>query len=242
MAQVTAQTLIDGAFRKLGIKKPQATRRANGLEALNDYLGNKSGNRNIIPFMTRESFSLVSGTRIYEIGPSGDFNTVRPLQIISAFIRDANGYDHHVSVVMTLEEHDRITTKDVSTRPLRLWYKPIYPKGKIFFDSEPNAVETLHIESWKHLTEIATLATEVALPDMYKLFLKYAIANELAPEEKIKDTNILTMIKTGLTESMDAIEIVNSQLVEAVVLNPMITYKQSNLGSDHRNSDNIFNG
>jgi hypothetical protein len=122
------------------------------------------------------------GSASYTIGTGGIFNTVRPLRIVDAFIRDSNGFDYPVDVTMTRHEYDAISDKTASARPTRLYYDPQYALGIIYFDYAPDIVETLYLVSEKSITELANTDTTVSLPDYYKMALIFNLAILLAAD------------------------------------------------------------
>lgn len=219
----TAQTIIDSALRKCGIGSPSSTQRTNGLEALNDMISSWSAESLIIPYNTTEALTLVVGKASYTIGSAGDFNTVRPLRIINAFIRDANNDDHPVDVTMTEAEYNAIVEKDADERPTKLYYDPQYSLGKIYFNYEPATAETLYLISEKAITELAALSTTVSLPDFYKEVLVYNLAIRLAAEF---DNQLLPEVVQIAVLSKNNIENINAldKLTKTVKMDTAMTY------------------
>jgi len=209
MSTATAQTHIDAAYRKLGIKAPTTARRNNGLEALNNMLSNFNVSGLIVQALTTENFTLTVGDAEYTIGSGGDFDTVRPNRVIDAFIRDSSSFDYAVDVEMSIQEFNDIGDKTAEARPTRLYYTPEYPLGRIYLNYEPAAAETLYIETFKTITELAALSTTMSLPDEYKRFVVYNLALELAPEEKIK-TQTLELVIAIANDSKKIIKRLNA--------------------------------
>ena len=137
----TANTITDGAYRLNSILNPSTDQDDSGLEALNNMISSWSAEGLLVPYNTIESFALTVGKSTYTIGSGGEFDTVRPLRIIDAFIRDSNSDDYPVDVSMTRVEYNAITQKDAEARPTRLYFDPQYPKGKIYFNYEPDTAE-----------------------------------------------------------------------------------------------------
>ena len=177
----TAQDLIDAALRKIGTSIPDSTDRANGLIALNDMISSWSIDNLLVYAVTQESFTLTIGTYSYTIGSSGDYDTVRPIKITNAYLRDSDGYDYPLDIISSKEYND-IADKDVSSRPTRLYYLPAFPLAKILFDYAPDAADTLYLDSQKHLSEFAALTTDFSMPPEYRRALIYNLAVDLAPE------------------------------------------------------------
>jgi len=184
----TAQNIIDRAFRKLGITTPTAGQSADALESLNDMISSWSADGLIVPYRTSENFTLTVGSAVYTIGAAGNFNTVRPLEIMEVYIRDSNNNDHYLTK-MTQTQYALIVDKGADARPERYYYDPQYALGKIYFDSEPTTAETLHLISEKAITELAALTTTVSLPDHYKEALVFNLAVRLASDKNIEIDN-----------------------------------------------------
>ena len=182
MATTTVKKLIKSSIRVLVGRQATISIQElkDGLEALNALVSSLSVKPLVIPALTYETFPLVAGQSIYTIGAGADFNTVRPLKIIQALIRDANSDDHDLRVFY-LRSYAELQTKGVDRRPTMLYYDPTTTAASIYFDSEPSEIETLHLWSEKQITEF-TLNGSVVLPDEYKRMLKYWLAIELAPE------------------------------------------------------------
>lgn len=215
--------IINSAYRKNGIASPSTPQTANGLEALNDLLSSLSADGLIIPYTTSETFTLVVGTASYTWGSGGTITTTRPLRVIDAYIRDSNGVDYPVDVTMTEKEYDAIADKDASARPTRLYYNPQFTLGKIYLDYAPDAAETLYLISEKPLTEIATAATTVSLPDFYKNFLKYNLAVILAAELKNKLSVEIVQLAVESKNTVENINALNKQM-NTVKMDSAITW------------------
>ena len=67
-----------------------------------------------------------------------------------------------------------------------MFYDNEYTLGKVYLYYTPDAAETLHIDSWKPLVELAALGTTVSLPPEYKRMLTYNLAVDLAEDLSYK--------------------------------------------------------
>ena len=190
----TATTILQGAMRKLGLlasgESATANELADGLECLNDMLASWSIDQISLAYSTKETFSLVSGTSVYTIGPSADFDTIKPIEILTAFVRDSNSYDHVLQLKAVLE-YDKIAIKNSDNRPHNLYYKYGHPNGIIYLDYEPMVIEALHLNSIKHLTAFPDATTDVDIATEMKSALVYNVALELAPEFNVQPSGII---------------------------------------------------
>jgi hypothetical protein len=83
---------------------------------------------------------------------------------------------------MMLREFTRIANKNLSTRPGRGWYEPVYPLGRLTLDANPDQTYTLHVWSLKQLTEFSTLSSSSVLPSAYDRAIIFNLALEIAGE------------------------------------------------------------
>lgn len=185
-----AQDLIQAAFENLGVYDPGEAMSAEdaqtGLTTLNRMLDIWSGQRLMVPFSVTESFPLVVGTVSYTIGDGGTWDTVRPQDIEVAYIRDANGVDSRVEIIRDRRFYDRITDKDVSSRPNRLWYDTQYTLGIVYLDSAPALAETIFLISKKLLAQFASLTAVASFPPGYEAAIEYNLSVWLAPKFSTK--------------------------------------------------------
>lgn len=180
----TARSIIKRALQVNGVltknESPSGDEASDGLVSLNNLIGSWSNDSLLIYARIAEDFPLVSGQASYTIGSGGDFNTARPLQIMTAFTRIAN-VDHQMSVVPDIA-YDGITQKNISNSiPEVLAYEAGFPLGTITIFPVPQT-GTLHIRSEKQLTEFATLDTALDLPPGWERALIYNLSLEIANE------------------------------------------------------------
>jgi len=172
--------LLKPALRKLGIVNPQVDKRKNCLAALNAFLGSLGAERNMIFSLTRENFTLTINDAEYTIGSSGNFNTVRPTRIEHAYLRD--GTTDERLVCRNIKDYNDISTKTSKGKPTRIYYLPEYPLGKILFNLEPDKAYVLYTDSWKPLTTLSKITTQVSFPPEYEEPLIYNLALRMAGE------------------------------------------------------------
>lgn len=172
--------IVYPALRLMGIRDTtNATRMAEAVTALNNMLS--SWDESLL-INTTESLTLTAGDAEYSIGDGGDFDTVRPIRIESAFIRDSANYDYELDVYYSREEFNRLEEKNTDGRPSALLYELEYPLGKIYFDSEPESAETLYLTSKKPLQPYTALTDTILQPFEWEKAMIYNLAVDLAPE------------------------------------------------------------
>jgi len=176
----TAGDLITAAFLKVGVGSPTANQTASALISLNNMVSSWGGEQ-LVTAVTRENFTLTAGDAEYTIGLGGDFDTVRPIRIESAFLRDTEDYDWPLEVV-SAKDVNAVTYKATEAKPGKLYFVPEVTLAKIIFDCEPDIAYVLYLESWKNFTEFTDTTTTVTLPNEYKEAIIYNLAVSLAED------------------------------------------------------------
>jgi hypothetical protein len=186
----TAGDLITASFLKIGVDSPSSNQTASALISLNNMISSWGGQQ-LYPSLTREQFTLTIGDAEYTIGPSGDMNTVRPIKIENAFLRDSESYDTPLGI-FAAKDYNKILYKNVHARPSKLYFIPEVTLAKIIFDSEPDAAYTFCVESWKNFTEFSLTTTTSTLPNEYKEALVYNLAVSLAEDwDRVPSKSVL---------------------------------------------------
>lgn len=115
----------------------------------------------------------------------GNFKTERPLRITQAFTRittQGSGLDYPIDII-DKGQYSRIGFKAISAPwPVALWYNPTVPLGELWFYQNPSGAGELHLYIDQILNNLASLTTQVVMPQGYNRFLKRKLARELAPE------------------------------------------------------------
>ncbi len=178
----TANTLINSAMRVIGVlsvgETPTADESNDGLLALQMMLRHWSAKNIRLYYTKNESLTLTAATS-YTIGTLGDLNTVRPVSIRGAWVRDSNGVDHIIDIIDE-KKYRELSLKSFAGVVDYLWYSPEYPLGKIYI--YPAGTGTLYIDSLKPLTDPSLITSSVAFPPEYDEAIKYGLAVRLAGE------------------------------------------------------------
>lgn len=209
----TAQTIIDAAYRKIGEKNPTTDDSTEALENLNNMISSW-GIELLNYYYPRENFTLTAGDAEYTIGDSGDFDTVRPITVNSAFLRDSNGSDYPLKVI-TIKDYDSIKVKTWEGRPESIYFVTEYPLAKIIFDCEPSEAYTLYLTSEKNFTEFTTVTTTFSLPDEFKEAIVYNLALTLAEDRGKPVPDYVVRKAKDLKEQLAFIRSVNRPAPEA---------------------------
>lgn len=183
MATDTAQDLINKAYKKIGVNSPDTAQVSDGVDALNNLLTSWSIEGLIIPFVIRENFTLTVGDAEYTIGSGADFDTVRPLKISDAYLKD--GTTDYRLTISPLKEHNDVYDKTTEGLPQNLYYLAEMANGKILFDYEPDKTYELYIDSEKSIAEFTDETTTIAsvlISSEYKRLIIYNLALEMASD------------------------------------------------------------
>ena len=192
----TAGELITAAFIKIGIGSPTAAQTASALISLNDMVSSWGG-ENLIYAVTSEGFTVTAADAEYTIGSGGDWDTVRPNRIISAFLRNSDNYDWPLRP-MSSKDYNRLSNKSFDARPNMFYFLPEYPLAKIIFNCSPDDGYSFYAEYIKTFTEFALTTTAVTLPPEYKEALVYNLAISLGEDwdRTVSKTVIANAIRT----------------------------------------------
>ena len=143
-------------------------------------LGSWSVEGGLVYNETKETFSLTDGTASYTIGAGGDFNTVKPYEIQSAFVtQSVNDYN--------LQKYDQkqyalIQDKATSGIPYYYYFDNNFPLSTIFLYPVPSNTPTITLYSTKILTAFTGLTDDISLPQGYDRAIVYNLATALAPD------------------------------------------------------------
>lgn len=180
----TVRQLIEGAYRliqEVGEGMPMTAEQGrDGLAVMLDMLSSWSAEPSSIYTEARESFTLTAGQAAYTIGATGDFNTARPTEILTAVIKDGDIVLSRLNNVSAAELAER--QSDTRATPTFYWLNGGYPLVTITFNCPPPSAYTLDLFSKKTLTTYTSLADTISLPPGYERAIRYNLARELAPE------------------------------------------------------------
>ena len=193
---MTVQQAIERALRLIGAIDPDenatASEVSTGIISLNNMLDGWSLTRQGVYRQVRESFDLVAGTGSYTIGSGQTFDTTRPHEITSAFIRLSN-QDYYLRI-RSGEWYDEFTTdKTVQGLPYELFYDPsAATSGTIYLAPVPDSsAYDLHIRSHKPYTDYSSGSESLGLPTEYEAAIPWNLAVDLAPEYQAQPSAIV---------------------------------------------------
>ena len=204
-----ANDLLSRALRLSGALASGETADANDLleaqDDANDMLDQWSTQDLMLYYDKVDIVPLVAGQISYDIGPTAtSLVTERPIEILLANYRDANGLDTPMNVVPH-DSYERLVQKTTSqTEPSIVCYIPTNPNGTLLVWPTPSSGMTMRLMSNKQLSNIADLSDDVPMPKGYNEAFIYGIAEricirlgrkEMLDEIKEKATNAMMNVK-----------------------------------------------
>jgi len=181
----TARTLITKAMQAIGVlyksETPSSDEIQDGLFMLNSLLSSLSNESLSIYVRVTEEFPLSNGVIQYSIGPGQTMDTIRPIYIVQAHVRDPSGLlDYNLSVIPDeIYQQIQFKTQQGITRFLN--YSNGYPTGTVKLYPAPTTGYSLIITSEKELTQFE-LDDVISFPPGWELMLIHNLAILLAPQ------------------------------------------------------------
>lgn len=178
----TVLDIVTDAMQESGVltksETPTNDEAQTGLRMLNRIVGSWSNSSTIQFERVTESFPLTNGITSYTMGSGGEFDTVRPTNIVEAHVRQGN-VDYNLSIVSD-RVYQSVVYKSIIGVPELLNFTNTFPLATINIYPAASPSYTLFITSEKPLTSYATTATTVDLPNGWIDALIYALAVRLA--------------------------------------------------------------
>lgn len=204
----TALDLIKRAMRLNGVynigEEPSADESSDMLEVLNAMLDSWATDSTMVYAESKDAITLTANQTSVSVGPSGDFVTERPIEVLSAS-NIVIGTTVYPLDLYNLAEYNSIRVPSSAGTPRGIWCSMSMPDIVVTPYPIPSEAMTLNLWSMKQIRNFTALTTLVALPPGYKRALAYNLAVETAPEfereaspsvQKIA-ANTLRLIKRG---------------------------------------------
>lgn len=183
-SSIAVLDLISSSMRLVGAlaagETPTPDEYSDALLVLNDLYEQWNTNSLAVWGTLNQTFNLVPGQSQYTIGPGGNFNTLRPVDIIDAYC-SFSGVDFPIKMIAQ-EEFNLINLKTMQ-QPIveRMVYVNEYPMGYLILWPVPSQATTITLSIAKQLTTVS-MGDTLSGPPGFTKALRYALALELAPE------------------------------------------------------------
>lgn len=185
----TTRQLITGAMRLLNIYAAGETPSADDMEvakqSLNGLVDSWSNNRLMIYTVNPHEFQTVGSQESYTLGPGGDWDIERPMEIASMQARLNPGSNQQLDIMMqklTDEQYAGIAVKNTSsTFPFAYYDNGNYPLRTITLFPVPSSGYVI-LWLWQKLIDLDDLDADVDYPPGYERAFRFNLAVELAAE------------------------------------------------------------
>lgn len=181
---IVALDLIKSSMRLAGIisgnQTPKANEANDALVVLNDLLEEWSTEDLTVWGSDNVLYPLVPGKLKYSIGPGGDFNDIRPIDIQSFYV-DFNEVSYNGTVIGQ-DRYNQIPVKSTPGIPRELQYIADYPMGFLYMYPVPDQAYQILLVYDPLLNQIPNLATLLTYPPGYAKALRWNLAVDLAAE------------------------------------------------------------
>lgn len=186
----TVRKLITGAMRLINVvqanEAPTADDMDIAIESLNGMIDSWSNDSLMIYTKSPYYFNTQAGKQNYTLGPGGDWNITRPMNIDQAYVHYESSGSQPVDMPIALANDAQwasIAVKSVQTTfPTVLYDNGNYPLRTISLWPVPNQTQQLVLWLWQPLIDLNDLDAEVSYPPGYERAFRFCLACELAPE------------------------------------------------------------
>ncbi len=167
----TVRDLVEDSLKDLGVLSSGESCTANEMSdcirSLNRMLATWSIDGLLIYQRVIESFPLVASQQTYTMGPTGNFDTVRPVAIESAMLVN-NGTDMDIDLLTSDQWAEESQKTMSSTIPTKLYAVGSFPLETLILWPVPTEVHDLRLFTRKPFTAFASANDVVSLPPGYE--------------------------------------------------------------------------
>lgn len=212
----TARDIIKKAAQKGGIitknDDMSADEMNDGLGNLNNMIASWGNDSLLLFYRTLENFYLEAGKQEYTIGSGGDFDTIRPISVLQAFVSQNDIKLSNMILCSDVVFQQFLQNLVATGIPTYMNYNNNYPLGKLRFYVTPGNAYKFTMLSEKALSEFDTLDTNVDLPPGWDRMLINNLAIEMLPEYGQEPSGTLVnlaresknLVKTGIAKNTTA--------------------------------------
>ena len=188
MSSTTAEVMITDALKEIGVvgegETPSPMMMADGLRMINRLLDTLSIDAAFDHESTLHSLAL-TGQTSFDVGPTGDLVTQRPIRITSAYA-SRGGVDYPPIKLLSATEYDDIALKTVTGSVTEaIYYDGVYPDGVVYLYPICSGC-TIHFRTAELVKNFATTATTIDLPEGYEDAIMLALSVRMAPSYGVK--------------------------------------------------------
>jgi hypothetical protein len=188
----TCLDIIKGSMRLLGVldpnEQPSASEAQDALFALNALIDTWKTEALMVYAILPQTFALVGGQKTYTLGPSGNWNTERPVKIDSMYLQytDATSGPPPLNLLVVLLNQDQynaiIVPNTTTTIPTAAYIDDGFPLRTVSFWPVPTVDYDINLFTWSLIDGFDSVTDDVSLPPGYERLIRFNLALELAPE------------------------------------------------------------
>jgi hypothetical protein len=231
----STRQLITGALRLIGVVQANESPTPEDMEisvsALDALIDSWSNNRLMIYTIKPRSFPI-TGSQTYTLGPGGDWDITRPMNIENAYARLNAGSAQQLDIAMqslTDAQYAGISVKNTSsTFPFAFYDDGAYPLRTITLFPIPNGQSEIVLWLREPLIDLVDLDQPVMYPPGYERAFRFNLAVELAAE-------------FGKTLPTQVIAVASVSKLELERLNSVPRYLHGDSGMSRTGKGRFFN-
>lgn len=209
----TVLDLINGSLRLLGViasgENATAAESQDALYALNQMIDTWKTERLMVYAILPQTFSQVGGQKTYTMGPGGDWDTERPVQIDSIYLQytDANSGPPPLNLLvvsLNQDQYNAIIVPNTTTTITNAFYADdSFPLRNISFWPVPTTNYAVNVWTWKLIDGFVAITDDISLPPGYERMLRFNLALELASEYGLTPSQT---VAAGALDSKSAVK------------------------------------
>lgn len=191
--------VINGALRKLAVlsggSSPATYEITNAAETLNAMVKGFQADGMPVWAIKKYTFTVVSGTSVYNIGNSQTLNTPMPLKVLQAYRNQANSVNVPMNIY-TNYNFNLLPLTLTSGVPINLYYQPLSNYGVISLWPIPDdSTTTITLVYQRPFEDMNTATDDFDFPPYWTEALIYGLAWRLAPEYGVPIQDRAAMMK-----------------------------------------------
>jgi hypothetical protein len=214
----TAQRLITDAYRDSGLiaqtQTPNAGQLADGLSRLNDII-NFEQTQGLKLFLFQDiEVPLTAGQNTYTLMTGGSVNITKPQNVVDGYFLDSNGVQRPIfslswnewvrlsQVTQTGQINNYFVDKQFDRLVVKFWNVP----------DTTAATGTVHLIARVQASNLATVGANVAFPPEWFIFLRWALASDLAVGQPAEMISRCDQKKAEYKAALEAFDVEDASL------------------------------
>lgn len=191
---LTRNQLITAALRKLMVLPsggtPSTAQISDATDALNALIKVFQADGMPLWKISSQTFTVVSGTSTYTVGPSQTVDCPKPLRVIQAMWTPTGGNNTPLNIYNRYDFNDLPQGTSYTGSPVNFYYQPLRTTGTIkLWPTPDNSTTVIEFTYQSPYEDMLSSADDFDFPSEWIQPLTYALAWSLAPEYGIPPTD-----------------------------------------------------